>query len=55
MDGIVPHDTLPIATSDNAIGAPPVPAAPEPIVTETLYIQNLNERVKIDSKWNSFV
>jgi hypothetical protein len=47
MEGIAPtttEDGLPVVD-----GQAPAPAEPEVAATETLYIQNLNERIKVPS------
>lgn len=46
MDGVVTSEPLPTALSESVIEPEPIP---EPTATETLYIQNLNERVKLNS------
>lgn len=46
MDGVAPTSPSETAVVE-AIAAPEASAEPQP--TETLYIQNLNERVKITS------
>jgi len=47
MEGIIEHSDASKAANDTT-ATPPAPAAPEIVVSETLYIQNLNEKIKID-------
>ena len=51
MDGAAPAEAVPIAPVDSADADADAdttaPAAAEPQPTETLYIQNLNEKIKI--------
>jgi hypothetical protein len=52
MDGIAPtlsSDAAPTAPNGAAPGPDDAPAEPEEPASETLYIQNLNERVRVTS------
>jgi hypothetical protein len=52
MDGIaptLPSDAAPTAPNGAAPGPDDAPAEPEEPASETLYIQNLNERVRVTS------
>lgn len=45
MEGIIET-----SAANDTTATPPAPAAPEIVVSETLYIQNLNEKIKTDSE-----
>lgn len=47
MDGAAPAEPAPTAPVDGADADDVAPAVAEPQPTETLYIQNLNEKIKI--------
>jgi len=52
MDGLI--STAPPIQPESAATAPPPAQAPQEIPCETLYIQNLNERIKPESSLNSY-